>query len=242
MNTSWLGPFRRHPLPWAIPLVAIVLNLAWLSAFGSGAKLRAADLDSRLSRARAESAEVSTRLAERERLWITATENRQRVEELRREVFSSERRRLTAMVREVKDLATRSGLAPTSIRYPEEVFSEFGLTRRSVDFSVEGTYADLRTFLHLLELTPSFVTVDDLGVNERNAGRLGISLRLSTLFVEGDVEGPSAGPETDAPAPEEEAPGAGEAPAEISPEAAPGETPSVETPPVEVPPYEEDDP
>lgn len=234
MNASWTGPFRRHPLPWAVPLAAIVLNLAWLSAFGSGAKLRAADLDSRLSRARSESAEISTRLAERERLWITATENRDRVEQLRRDVFSSERRRLTAMVREVKDLATRAGLAPTSIRYPEEVFSDFGLTRRSVDFSVEGSYGDLRTFLHLLELTPSFVTVDDLGVSERNAGRLGISLRLSTLFVEGDVEGPPGDPATDVAIPEAEA--------SVPDEAPPAELPTVEVPPVEVPPYEEDEP
>jgi Tfp pilus assembly protein PilO len=223
VTASWTGPFRRHPLLWSVPLAAIVLNLAWLSAFGSGAKLRAADLDSRLTRARSESAEVSTRLAERERLWITATENRQRVEQLRRDVFSSERRRLTAMVREVKDLATRAGLAPTSIRYPEEVFSEFGLTRRSVDFSVEGTYADLRTFLHLLELTPSFVTVDDLGVNERDAGRLGISLRLSTLFVEGEIEGPATNPLAEVAAPE-------------------APLPAAETPPIEVPPYEEDTP
>jgi Tfp pilus assembly protein PilO len=228
VTAAWTGPFRRHPLLWSVPLAAIVLNLAWLSAFGSGAKLRAADLDSRLTRARSEGAEVSTRLAERERLWITATENRQRVEQLRRDVFSSERRRLTAMVREVKDLATRAGLAPTSIRYPEEVFSEFGLTRRSVDFSVEGTYADLRTFLHLLELTPSFVTVEDLGVNERDAGRLGISLRLSTLFVDGEMEGPATNPPVEVAAPEAPPPAADDAP--------------VETPPIEVPPYEEDTP
>lgn len=228
MTAAWTGPFRRHPLLWSVPLAAIVVNLAWLSAFGSGAKLRAADLDSRLSRARSESAEVSTRLADRERLWITATENRERVEQLRRDVFSSERRRLTAMVREIKDLATRAGLAPTAIRYPEEVFSEFGLTRRSVDFSVEGTYADLRTFLHLLELTPSFVTVDDLGVNERDAGRLGISLRLSTLFVEGEIEGPATTPSADSAESEAGGPTPDETPAEV--------------PPIEVPPYEEDAP
>jgi len=226
VTAAWTGPFRRHPLLWSVPLAAILLNLAWLSAFGSGARLRAADLDSRLTRARSEGAEISAQLAERERLWITATENQQRIEQLRRDVFSSERRRLTAMVREVKDLATRAGLAPTSIRYPEEAFSEFGLTRRSVDFSVEGTYADLRTFLHLLELTPSFVTVDDLGVNERDAGRLGISLRLSTLFVEGDIEAPATNPPTES----------------AEAEGFTAEDAAAEIPPIEVPPYEEDSP
>ena len=231
MKAAWARPFRRHPLTWAAPLAAIVLNLAWLSAFGSGARLRAADLDSRLERARSESAEVSALLAERESLWITATENRDRVEKLRREVFSTERARLTAMVREVKDLATRSGLAPSTIRYPEEAFSDFGLSRRSIDFSVEGGYDDLRTFLHLLELTPTFVAVDDISVTERDAGRLGISLRLSTLFVEGSADDAMTMP----------APPPGPAPVEAPP-APPVDSPPFEVPPIEVPPYEEDDP
>jgi Tfp pilus assembly protein PilO len=231
MTAPWLRPFRRRPLRWAVPLAAMVVNVAWLSAFGSGARLRAADLDSRLSRERAESAEVSALLATREKLWITATENRERVERLRRETFSSERARLTAIVREVKDLATRAGLAPSAIRYPEETFSDFGLSRRSIDFSVDGDYADLRTFLHLLELTPSFVTVDQISVSERGTGRLGISLRLSTLFVEGDSEDPQLGIE---PVP---------APAAASAnDAAPSAATAVEVPPIEVPPYEEDDP
>jgi Tfp pilus assembly protein PilO len=231
VNAAWTRPFRRHPLTWAAPLAAIVLNLAWLSAFGSGARLRAADLDSRLERARTENTEATALLAERESLWITATENRDRVDKLRREVFSTERARLTAMVREVKDLASRSGLAPSTIRYPEESFSDFGLSRRSIDFSVEGGYDDLRTFLHLLELTPTFVTVDDISVTERDAGRLGISLRLSTLFVEGGADEATTTP----------SPPPGPTPVAAPPEA-PLEAPAVEVPPIEVPPYEEDDP
>jgi Tfp pilus assembly protein PilO len=230
-----MRPFRRHPLVWAIPLAAIVVNVAWLTAFGSGAKLRAADLASRLSRARTESQEVAARLAETEKLWITATENRDRVERLRREAFSSERLRLTAMVREVKDLATRSGMAPTSIRYPQESISDFGLTRRSVDFAVEGGYDDLRTFLHLLELTPSFVTVDDISVTGRDGGRLGIKLTLSTLFVEGEIDAPAgAVPEPATPT------GAPGGPAPAGPPA--GEAPAAESPPIEVPRLEEDAP
>lgn len=241
MIAPWLRPFRRRPLRWAVPLAAIVVNFAWLSAFGSGARLRAADLDSRLSRARAESAEVSALLAAREKLWITATENRERVERLRRETFSSERARLTAVVREVKDLATRSGLAPSTIRYPEETYSDFGLSRRSIDFSVDGDYADLRTFLHLLELTPSFVTVDEISVSERDRGRLGISLRLSTLFVEGESADPALALE---PSPAFSGASTDDAatPAAAPIDTRPVEAPPIEVPPIEVPPYEEDDP
>lgn len=187
-----LEPFRRHLWHWALPLALVVVNLVWLSAFGSGARLRAADLDSRLSRARDTHAAETARRAERERLWIAATENRQRVEALYSERFSTERGRLTAVVREIRDLASRAGLEPQQVSYPEETLEEFGLLRRSAVFNVEGRYADLRTFLHLLELTPSFVTVEKIRVAERPGGELGISLQLSTLFTIEEVEGEPA--------------------------------------------------
>ena len=193
-----LQPFRRHPWRWALALALVVLNVIWLSAFGSGARLRAADLDSRLARARDEYATESSRRAERERLWIAATENRDRVEALYRERFSTKQGRLTAVVREVRELASRAGLEPQSVSYPEEELEEYGLVRRSTVFSVDGRYADLRTFLHLLELTPSFVTIEQIRVAERPGGTLGISLRLSTIFALDDEE---SGGRSDAPAP-----------------------------------------
>ncbi len=69
--------------------------------------------------------------------------------------------------------------------------------RRSFVFSVEGTYGDLRTFLHLLELAPVFVTVNEIQVSDGSKGRgLGVSLRLSTFFeqVAGDDTLPAGGP------------------------------------------------
>ena len=202
-----LEPFRRHLWHWALPLALVIVNLVWLSAFGSGARLRAADLDSRLSRARDAHAAETARRAERERLWIAATENRQKVEALYGERFSTERGRLTAVVREIRDLASRAGLEPQQVSYPEEALEEFGLSRRSAVFNVEGSYADLRTFLHLLELTPSFVTVEQIRVAERPNGVLGIALRLSTLFTI-EEEGERAPDAPPAAAPAEPAAGA----------------------------------
>lgn len=175
--------FRRHVLAWSIPLALVALNVAWLSAFGSGARLRAADLESRLERAREEHARETSLLAEREKLWIAANENRSRTRALYEERFSTESARLTAAMREVKDLAARAGLEPRTISYPEERLEEYGLLRRSFVFNVEGTYAELRTFLHLLELSSSFVSIDAIQVGERSPGALGVSLRLSTLFA-----------------------------------------------------------
>ncbi|MNC88484.1 hypothetical protein D3C83_43010 [compost metagenome] len=56
--------------------------------------------------------------------------------------------------------------------------------RKSFVFGVAGSWADLRTFLHLLELTPTFLTIDQIAVDD-GARRLSVRLRLSTYFAAG---------------------------------------------------------
>jgi hypothetical protein len=179
---------RRVAL-WAIPLGVIALNLFWLSVFGSGSRLRARELERQLGRARATHAAIVERLGATEKIWIAATENRKATEEIYRERFSTERARFTDQVRELKNLAERAGLNPTSIAYPAESLANFGLRRRSFAFTVKGSYAALRTFLHLLDLSASFLTVEQISVGESGGG-LSIRLRLSTLFesVANDAE------------------------------------------------------
>ena len=191
----------RRAFAWALPLLVVAANVVWLLAFGSGRRIREADLGRRLERTRQERSEVAARLTAREALWVAATENRDRAAVLDRELFTSERARFTDMVRELKDLAERAGLDPGSISYPREELEQFGLTRRSFVFSVDGSYASLRTFLNLVELSPSFLTVEQIDVDLRGGG-LGVRLRLSTLFTTSAAdELPPAGPESPAAAP-----------------------------------------
>jgi len=180
---SQLLLFRRHVWAWAVPLVLVLLNLAWTMLFGSGARLRAADLESRLARAREEHATTTAQFAEREQLWIAMVQNRERIEQLYTERFSTERERMTAIFAEVRELARRTGLEPRSVSYPDQRLEEYGLQRRSFLFNVEGRYEDLRTFLHLLELSQSFLTVEEIQVADTGRGALRIAMQLSTLFA-----------------------------------------------------------
>ena len=171
----------RRAVLWAAPLVVLVANVFWLTAFGSGSRLRAAELDRRYERLRLESSRLATRLAEHEKLWVAATENETRLGRLVDERLSTERARFTEMVRELKGLAERAGLLPQSIGYPSETLGEYGLARRSFVLPVKGSYGELRTFLNLIELSHSFLTVEEIAVSE-SQGALNVKLRLSTLF------------------------------------------------------------
>lgn len=113
--------------------------------------------------------------------------NEQQVEQLYAERLSTRSRRLTGVTAEVKDLARRAGLVPRSYSYPEDEIQEFGLIRRSYVFSVQGTYAELRKFINLIEVSRSFLSIDEVTVNSNDSGaELNISLKLSTLFARDD--------------------------------------------------------
>ncbi len=171
----------RRALVWALPLAVVLANFAWMSLFGSGGRLRARELERRLQAAAVERADVARRLATRERLWIAATDNRARTEQLFRERFSTELEGFTQRVRQLKELAVSAGLDPQAFSYPEESFAEYGLTRRSFVFPVDGDYGSLRTLLHLIEVSPTFFNLEQISVGE-GSGRLSVRLRLSTLF------------------------------------------------------------
>ncbi len=181
----------RAPVPigrtllWALPLALIAVSGTWMVVHASGFRGMSASLERSLERERSDRAQLGARRSELEALWVRALETGDRTERLYVEGFSTERNRLTDTIRLVKDLASRAGLEPRAISYPEERIEEFGLVRRSFVFNVDGTYADLRTFLHLLELSPAFVTLNQISVSEASDGLgLKLALRLSTVFEE----------------------------------------------------------
>ena len=181
-----VSAWRERWLWWLPALVLLVLNLfayGWFELTYSGA---AQSLDQRLEQRIAESGQLET-LVERQRAVL----KRVRKTEARVAKFSSLRLaspevRLTAVLREVRELAAKAGLEPSTFSYPESELSEFGLEKRWVNFSLSATYMELRRFINLLELSDSFLTLEDVGLSGRSEDQqLRINLRVSTLFSTG---------------------------------------------------------
>jgi Tfp pilus assembly protein PilO len=118
-----------------------------------------------------------------EKLIQRADANRRQVDSLY-DRFATRRQRLTEVTAEVQSLARRAGLDPRSISYPELEIEDYGLVKRSFIFSVDGNYLALRKFLNLLELSDSFLTLEDASLSETSKGEeLRMNLTLSTYFT-----------------------------------------------------------
>jgi len=177
------GLWRRRLWIWLPPAVALLAAVLFLVYLARGVRSRGASLDTGLEVAERQHHEAQVSLERLEKLASAAQSTRQQMDSLMEEKFATESGRFTNLIREIKLLAEHAGLDPRDIGYPAEDFAELGLVRRSFVFTVQGSYANLRAFLYLLELSPSFVTVDQIEVRDlAGAKGLGVSLRLSTFF------------------------------------------------------------
>ena len=203
---SGLELWRDRWRTWGPALVFFLLNLGALAVYQFVYAGRVDQLAGRVERLRGNLHGLATQRATLEAKAALVDGNRARIAALYRDRFSTERERLTKTLAEFKELARRAGLRPESITYPEQDLTQFGLVKKSIIFGVSGDYASLRQLIHLLDLSPTFFTLEEVRLNGAHGGQgLDIALRMSTLFVNENAAGQRAA-EPQAPAPQAPAP------------------------------------
>jgi Tfp pilus assembly protein PilO len=180
MNTS---TWRERWLWWLPALVLLLANLiafGWFELAYSGA---AQSLDQRLERRTAEVDRVEALVSRQRKVLDQVHVTEAEVAEFSSVRLSSPEARLTAILREVRALSARAGLEPSAFAYPDDQLKEYGLEKRFVNFSITADYMKLRRFLNLLELSDSFLTLEEVSLAGRpEEQQLRITLRVSTLF------------------------------------------------------------
>jgi Tfp pilus assembly protein PilO len=182
---------------WWMPLAAlVVLNLValvWYVMVYSGL---ARSVDQQLEQRTRELDAVNAAVAAQEEALERMRSNESQLDDFYTTRLAPPSERLTDVIREVRTLARTAGLQPTVLDYPRDDLTEYGLVRRTFSFAVEGSYEQLRRFINLLELTDTFLSLEEVSLAGRgkDTSQLRISLRLSTLFV-ADGSGGAAAPE-----------------------------------------------
>lgn len=172
---------RRIWLPAALFVLAGVLLLAGYELVLAGRLgLQASALASR----RHELDDLSRRRRDSEALVKRGRATRAAIDELYDQRLGTEPTRLTAVMLEVKHLARQAGLSGMeAINYGDEPVQGLPLLKKSITFSLQGSYDQLRAFIDLLELSPSFLSLDEIRVSGGEGGILRLQVQVSTLFV-----------------------------------------------------------
>jgi type IV pilus assembly protein PilO len=172
---------------WLPALLFFLANAASFTVYRLGYAGTVEALQRDLKREKEQLAKEQQERRRLEELLGRVDTNRQRIQQLYEQRFSTRRERLTRVNDEVKNLARQAGLSPRSFSYPQEAIDDFDLVKRSYIFSVDGTYPELRRFINLLERSDSFLILEEVTLNQTSDegdGGLRISLKLSTLFEE----------------------------------------------------------
>src|SRR4029077_4618534 len=177
--------WRLRPWVWTPALLFFLANAAAFTVFWLG---YAGDVQSLRGELESEKKQLQTQQADRlkrEARLKSAKDNRDRIQQLYDQRFSTQRQRLTGIRAEVRKLASQAGLEPPSVAFPENPIEAYGLVKREFVFTVQGTYPELRKFINLLETSGSFLILEEIGLNQgadKSGDDLRISLKLATLF------------------------------------------------------------
>ena len=183
------SPWRARLKIWLPALILVVLNLGVLSTYRFLLAGQAQIQAGRVERRQARVAELE---AERLVLEETVTDvkrNRELVDRLYEGWLTPESERLTAVIGEVRGLAQAAGVEYSSFRYPDQLLEEEDLVKRSLIFTVEGTYLELRSFINLIEVSDLFLILESVRLTggSREGPQVRVSVTVSTLFV---LDGP----------------------------------------------------
>ena len=179
------GVWRRRLWVWLPALALVIVNLVVLSTYRFLLAGQALLRSSRVEKSQEELVSLESDRVALEELLNRAALNRAKVDEFYARWVARESDRLTEVIAEVKDLARRAGVQSSSFRYPEEDLEDFGLVRRSIDFTVTGTYLQLSQFINFIELSDHFLMLEDVRLRDSGQGdsTIRVNLKVSALFL-----------------------------------------------------------
>lgn len=178
--------WRLRVWVWLPALLFFLANATAYVVYRFGFADRVESLETSLEDTQKNLAPEAAKRARLERLIERSRRNDEDIRRLYDERFSTRSQRLTRINAEVKQLARTAGLNPLSFSYGEDKIEDYGLVKRTAAFSVDGTYLELRKFINLLELSESFLTLEEVTLAGDEGGEgpdLHIRLLLSTLFA-----------------------------------------------------------
>lgn len=151
------------------------------------------DLDARLEAAETKLEQARAQRARAEASLSGYRQVERDVVEVFDEHWSTEPRRFTALVTEVKRLAVASSLVPSAISFSRGEMQRVSTGRRRetlganevmISFSVNGSYAQVRRLINLFELSQQFVIINSISLAATEGNSLTLNLQLKTLFRE----------------------------------------------------------
>lgn len=164
----------------------LAVNIAFFLTYRVRYQQRVESLNASLDAANVQLEAARKRKAAAQQTLSGYKETTAAIQHIYNNIWSTPQRRLTAMILEIRDLEQRSRMIPRSTTFSQTAEKkEFGTTAMSMTFAVQGTYAQVRQLINLLELSNHFVVIDQITLADAaNEQLLNLNIGIRTLFHE----------------------------------------------------------
>lgn len=178
--------------------VLLLGNVVFFLTYRIQYQSRLDEMDDRL-------AQVEGQLAQSRKIRATAEQSllayrrvEKDVQTILDEHWSTQPRRLTLFIAEVKRLAEASNAVPKTLAFnkSEDIRTSergkkdgVGAKEVGISFAVDATYDQARRMINLFELSHQFVIIDQISLAEGAENKLTLNLRLKTIFREDPAPG-----------------------------------------------------
>lgn len=178
--------------------VLLAANTVFFFTYRVRYQSRLDDLDQRLETAEKSLADARASRATTERRIQGYRKTEADIAQVYDQHWSTQSKRFTTLVAEVKRLCGASGLVPQSFSFDQgevkntpgisgvptrsRMRGDLGAREVGMSFDVHGTYEQVRRLINLFELSNQFVIIDRVGLSSSQEGDLSLNIHVKTLF------------------------------------------------------------
>jgi len=188
--------WREKRILLIVLALLLIANTIFFFTYRIQYEARLKDLDDRRTQSETHLAQEHAGRVTAERRVLAVKKAQLDVRQIYDQQWSTESRRLTALITEVERLASASQLVPPSKSFmrgavqqaappPTSTSPHRGrIAAETVDinFTVKGNYQQIRRLINLLELSRQFVIIDQISLSAADNQNLTLTLQLKTLF------------------------------------------------------------
>lgn len=174
---------EKYPLllpPLFLTGLCTVLLILWNFSFRENFTLSSIKL-SGIEKKLEEEKKLNTILKKELKEWEKAQED---IKFFSKKLGTSQER-ITEVIKEIEDLSVKSGVVPHSygFSYGEKERKHF--SSFTINFPFEADYTGVRNFLHLLELTPTFVVLNSINLSTSGemSEKVRLQFQITTFFA-----------------------------------------------------------
>ena len=169
-------------------------NVVFFLTYRVQYQARLDEMDQRLAQAEAQLAKSKETRLDAEAAITSYRKVERDVETVLDQHWSTQPRRLTMLIAEVKRLAEASNAVPKTYTFANSesvravqrgarsAKKDIGAREVTINFSVEASYDQVRRMINLLELSEQFVIIEKIALNSGEESLLTLTLQLKTLF------------------------------------------------------------